>query len=233
MAKTATASSSELGLGLGLPEAIAQVPTPAKAGRSADVITLRGSTDTVVEFFGFAINSILYQRGVYPAESFAQVSKYGLKILVTQDKGLQAYIGEVLEQIKGWMMSSQVKKLVIVVASQISGETLERWTFDVQVNEEAVSAGQVQQTQAELVRQQKDIQAIIRQITASVTFLPLLDEPCSFDLLIYTDKLAEVPDAWDESDPKYIVGGSQEVKLRSFTTKVHKVEGAVSYKHEG
>lgn len=26
-------------------------------------ITLRGSTETVVEFFGYAINSILYQRG--------------------------------------------------------------------------------------------------------------------------------------------------------------------------
>merc|ERR1711924_452718 len=84
----------------------------------------------------------------------------------------------------------------------------------------------------ELVRQQKDIQAIIRQITASVTFLPLLDEPCSFDLLIYTDKKAEVPEAWDESDPKYIVGGCQEVKVRSFTTKLHKVEGAVAYKYE-
>jgi len=225
VSKTATSSH--------LPEVLADVPTPAKGGRAANVITLRGSTDTVVEFFGFAINSILYQRGVYPAESFAQVTKYGLKILVTQDRGLQAYIGEVLEQLKSWMMSSQVKKLVLVVASQLSGETLERWTFEVQVNEEAVSAGQVQQTQAELVRQQKDIQAIIRQITASVTFLPLLDEPCSFDLLIYTDKWAEVPDAWDESDPKYIVGGSQEVKLRSFTTKVHKVEGAVSYKYEG
>ena len=35
-------------------------------------------------------------------------------------------------------------------------------------------------------------QAIIRQITASVTFLPLLDEPCTFDLLIYTDRAAEV-----------------------------------------
>lgn len=217
----------------GIPEDIANVPTPAKSGRAANVITLRGSTDTVVEFFGFAINSILYQRGVYPAESFAQVSKYGLKILVTQDKGLQAYIGEVLEQIKGWMMNSQVKKLVVVVASQISGDTLERWTFDVQqVNEKAVAEGQVQQTQADLVRQQKDIQSIIRQITASVTFLPLLDEPCSFDLLIYTDKFADVPEAWDESDPKYIVGGSQEVKLRSFTTMVHKVEGAVSYKYE-
>jgi len=215
-----------------LPEALAQVPTPAKAARAADVITLRGSTDTVVEFFGFAINSILYQRGVYPAESFAQVTKYGLKILVTQDKGLQAYIGEVLQQLKGWMMDSQVKKLVVVVASQLSGDTLERWTFDLQVNEEMAAAGQLQQTQAELVRQQKDIQAIIRQITASVTFLPLLDEPCSFDLLVYTDKFADVPEAWDESDPKYIVGDKQEVKLRSFTTKIHKIEGAVSYKYE-
>merc|ERR1711904_422834 len=107
------------------------------------------------------------------------------------------------------------------------GDTLERWTFEVQVDKNAAESGRVQQSQAELVRQQKDIQAIIRQITASVTFLPLLDEPCSFDLLIYTDKQAEVPDAWDESDPKYIVGGCQEVKLRSFTTKVHKVEGAV------
>merc|ERR1719446_111031 len=109
-----TSSSSEL------PDALAHVPTPAKGSRSADVITLRGSVDTVVEFFGFAINSILYQRGVYPAESFAQVSKYGLKILVTQDRGLQAYIGEVLQQFKGWMLNSQVKKLVMVVASQLS-----------------------------------------------------------------------------------------------------------------
>eukprot|EP00434_Breviolum_minutum_P025007 symbB.v1.2.022091.t1/scaffold1946.1/size95412/3 len=74
-------------------------------------------------------------------------------------------------------------------------------------------------------------EAIIRQITASVTFLPLLDEPCTFDLLIYTDRAAEVPSAWGESDPKYIVGGSEEVKLRSFTTKIHKVDGAVAYRY--
>merc|ERR1719359_2186982 len=142
MAKTTDVVASDIAA------AIAQVPTPAKSGRAADVITLRGSTDTVVEFFGFAINSILYQRGVYPAESFAQVTKYGLKILVTQDKGLQAYIGEVMQQLEGWMLDSQVKKLVVVVASQLSGDTLERWAFDVKVNEDAASAGQVQQTQA-------------------------------------------------------------------------------------
>ena len=52
-----------------------------------------------------------------------------------------------------------------------------------------------------------------------VTFLPLLDEPCSFDLLVYTNKSAIVPIQWEDSDPRYIMN-SQEVKLRSFTTSV-------------
>mmetsp|Transcript_26077 Transcript_26077/g.45392 ORF Transcript_26077/g.45392 Transcript_26077/m.45392 type:complete len:233 (-) Transcript_26077:56-754(-) len=219
------------------PDQISQLPTPAKSLRAAsrkaaDVITLRGSTDTVVEFFEFAINSILFQRGVYPADSFTSVTKYGIKILVTQDPELQAYIGEVLEQFKGWMMRSQVKKLIVVIASQATGDTLERWQFDIEVNKEAAGAGAASQTQAEVVKCQKDIQAIMRQIMGSVSMLPLLDEPCAFDLLIYTDKWAEVPLAWDESDPKYIVGDSREVKLRSFNTKIHKVEGAVAYKFE-
>ena len=76
---------------------------------------------------------------------------------------------------------------------------------------------------------QSEIQAVIRQITATVTFLPLLDEACAFDLLVYTDKEAEVPRTWEESDPQYIVN-STEVRLRSFTTKVHKVDAMVTFK---
>lgn len=64
-----------------------------------------------------------------------------------------------------------------------------------------------------------EIQAIIRQITASVSFLPLLEEQCTFDLLVYTDKDSEVPALWEESDPRFIKD-STEVRLRSFTTKV-------------
>ncbi len=66
---------------------------------------------------------------------------------------------------------------------------------------------------------QQEIQAVVRQITASVTFLPLLENPCTFDLLIYTDADANVPQAWEESDPKYVTNAAQ-VRLRSFTTKV-------------
>jgi mitotic spindle assembly checkpoint protein MAD2 len=41
----------------------------------------------------------------------------------------------------------------------------------------------------------------------------------TFDLLVYTDKTIATPKLWEESDPKYVVN-SQEVSLRSFTTKV-------------
>lgn len=202
-----------------------------KEDQPVGVITLRGSTETVVEFFGFAINSILYQRGVYPHSSFKSVPKYGLPMLVTTDPGLQRYLAEVLQGLHSWMLRCEVHKLVLVVTSEATGLTLERWAFDIQVDKENC-VGEVRRTQAEAVTEQKEIQAIIRQICASVTFLPLLDESCTFDLLVYADREAEVPTAWAESDPKYITGGSQEVKLRSFTTKIHRVEGFVSYRFE-
>jgi len=74
-----------------------------------------------------------------------------------------------------------------------------------------------------------EIAAIIRQITASVTFLPLLEQACSFDLLVYTNKDLDVPSAWEESDPRY-VKDAEEVRMRSFTTSIHRVGTAVAYK---
>jgi mitotic spindle assembly checkpoint protein MAD2 len=38
------------------------------------------------------------------------------------------------------------------------------------------------------------------------------------------------PDEWEASEPRYIADGAEQVKLRSFNTSVHKVEGLVSYK---
>ena len=46
-------------------------------------------------------------------------------------------------------------------------------------NATPTAAGAKQKTPKEV---QQEIQAIIRQITASVTFLPLLEEACTFDL---------------------------------------------------
>lgn len=203
----------------------------ATAQASKNIITLKGSTDIITEFFGYAVNSILYQRGVYPPETFDRKKKYGLTMLVTSDAGLAEYLSNVMQQISDWMVSGSLQKLVLVVTSVETKETLERWTFDI----EEQSAANAQAGTPAPTKSEKDImgeiQAIIRQITASVTFLPMLEDQCTFDLLVYTRADSEVPQQWEESDPKYITD-SAEVRLRSFTTTVHKVDTMVAYKQE-
>ena len=51
----------------------------------------------------------------------------------------------------------------------------------------------------------------------------------SFDVLVYTEKDTEVPACWGESSPHFVVN-SEEVRLRSFTTTIHKVDAMVTFK---
>jgi len=50
---------------------------------------------------GYSINSILYQRGIYPPDEFKVVKKYGLNMLVTTNVTLDNYIKNVLSQLSG------------------------------------------------------------------------------------------------------------------------------------
>jgi hypothetical protein len=77
---------------------------------------------------------------------------------------------------------------------------------------------------------QAEIQSIFRQITASVTFLPMLDGNCTFNVLVYADADSEVPLEWGDSDAKEIQNG-EKVQLRSFSTSNHRVDTLVSYRY--
>jgi len=192
-------------------------------------ISLKGSTAIVTEFFGYAVNSIIFQRGLYPPDTFKRVSKYGLTILISSDEGLNAYISQVMGQLNKWLLSNDLEKLVLVITGADSGQTLERWVFNVETTDKEnmdLEKPRASKPEKEI---QSEISSIIRQITASVTFLPLLQEACTFDLLVYARNGVEVPMEWEDSDPKYITN-STEVPLRSFTTKVHRVDAMVSYR---
>jgi mitotic spindle assembly checkpoint protein MAD2 len=128
-----------------------------------------------------------------------------------------------------WLTKGEIQKLVVVVTGVESGDTLERWAFNVETDRAVARGGTGAAREKPLKEIQSEIQAILRQVTASVTFLPLLDEPCAFDLLVYADRDATVPVSWEDSDPRYIAR-STEVKLRSFTTKVHRVDASVVYR---
>ncbi|KAF8472015.1 putative mitotic spindle checkpoint protein [Kalaharituber pfeilii] len=208
-------------------------------------LSLKGSAKMVSEFFDYSINTILFQRGVYPAEDFTPVKKYGLNMLVSCDDQVRAYIKRITTQLQKWMLAGKVKKLVVVITSKEDGKDVERWQFDVQHlskppsssaatsgtpgDENSATAGGLKEgakTEAEV---QAEIQSLFRQITASVTFLPMLDGRCTFNVLVYADGDVEVPMEWGDSDAREINGG-EKVALRSWGTSSHKVETLVSYR---
>ena len=148
---------------------------------------------------------------------------------------------------------------MLAITSKETLETLERWQFDIirEDDPDAVSSSTVPQgssinglppgakpkekTEKEV---QGEIREIMKQITASVTFLPTLEEECrsptilarthpadtrkgSFTLLAYTSTQdpPPLPEKWNDADPHLIDKGKvEQVRLRSFSTNVHKME---------
>ncbi|KAK8108743.1 HORMA domain protein [Apiospora sp. TS-2023a] len=219
-------------------------------------LSLKGSSKLVAEFFHYSINTILFQRGVYPAEDFIQVKKYGLNMLVSADDQVKAYIKKIMSQLDRWMQHGKISKLVIVITDKETGEHVERWQFDVDIfNKDAKKSSKsksskstagaaeggdenneteggkkivadTNKTEEEI---QDEIRALFRQITATVTFLPQLQSTYTFNVLVYADADSEVPVEWGDSDAKEIANG-EKVQLRSFSTTNHRVETLVSYR---
>lgn len=98
--------------------------------------------------------------------------------------------------------------------------------YDLKLTSDSAAEPEPEKTEGQI---QEEIQAIFRQITASVTFLPMLDGNCTFNVLVYADADSEVPLEWGDSDAKEIKNG-EKVQLRSFSTTSHKVDTMVSYR---
>ncbi|EDQ87152.1 uncharacterized protein MONBRDRAFT_27575 [Monosiga brevicollis MX1] len=181
---------------------------------ASSAISLKGSADIVAEFFGYAINSILYQRGVYAPEQFERQKKYGLTLLVTAEDKLKAYINQILTQLKAraHAQNGSLKRPCNKWSSSSAAPPHKKLSS---------------KPEAEI---HKEIQGIIRQVTASVTFLPLIDEPCVFEMIMYTDKHIDTPETMEESDPKHVKNAAEDFKLRSFTTDIHAIQSSVTYR---
>ncbi|KAK3291446.1 DNA-binding protein [Chaetomium fimeti] len=232
---------------------------PEKDKSKVHKLSLKGSAKLVAEFFQYSIHTILFQRGVYPAEDFTAVKKYGLNMLVSSDDQVRAYIKKIMSQLDKWMVGGKISKLVIVITDKDTGEHVERWQFDVQIfakpksksskskkptapkptdqeNNNPPSENTPTTTEQPEAKEkteaeiQSEIAAIFRQITASVTFLPQLQGgDCTFNVLVYADASSEVPVEWGDSDAKEIANGER-VQLRGFSTQSHRVDTLVSYR---
>ncbi|KAL1748475.1 DNA-binding protein [Schizophyllum fasciatum] len=207
-------------------------------------ITLKGSTALVTEFFKYAVNTILFQREVYPSDDFQMVKKYGQTLLVTQDLALENYLerrcvlsvlifAHRLSHQSDWLLAGTVTQLVCAIISKDTRTPLERWVFDIKLVEPLAdpSVPRPPKPDSEI---QSEIRAILKQIISMVTYLPVIQEPTVFNILAYTSDSAEVPAGeWVDTDPLAIEAGkSQQVKMRNFSTDVHRIEAMVAYRYD-
>ncbi|ODQ80914.1 hypothetical protein BABINDRAFT_34104 [Babjeviella inositovora NRRL Y-12698] len=194
-------------------------------------VSLKGSSKIVADFFEYSINSILYQRGIYPPEDFITVKKYGLNMVITHDDDIKKYIRKILSQLHKWLMRGNIDKLIVAIVNKDDYEAVERWQFDVKLFSNTEPREDAPEKLYEDV--QREIQAIIRQITASVTFLPILSAGnYTFNVLVYCDPNAQVPTEWIDSQRggMDLEGRVENVKFKEFSTNEHEIGTLVSYK---
>lgn len=195
-----------------------------------DKLALKGSAKTVADYFEFAINNILFQRGIYPSEDFRTVRKYALPMLVTNDPEVKAYIDAIMTALRKWIYGGAIRKLVVVIISKLTTEPVEKWEFEVEKTSELTDDGAVKDS----MEVQREIQSLIRQITLLVLYLPVLsDDEYTFNVLVHTDPAHTViPSDWCDGKDQQIEGGNVDVvQFRTFLTNIHQIGTAVTYKY--
>lgn len=133
-----------------------------------------------------------------------------------------------------WLTQNKVEKFSLIISNVHTKEVLECWDFKVDAepkdqNQDPNLDPNDATSSKELKKVQGEIGAVMRQIAATVSYLPLLECVCSFDLLIHCEKELDIPSNWNETD-NISIKNSQVVHLKSFSTGLQKVETTVSYK---
>nr|ADG65134.1 hypothetical protein [Drosophila pseudoobscura] len=203
----------------------------SSAQATKNCITLKGSAQIIVDYLKYGIHSILFQRGVYPSDKFEATQQYGLTILMSKDPRITTFLQNVLSQTEEWLSKNMIRKVSMVITNAHSKEVLECWEFKMEAEkgDNQVADPSQRTSSKDLTRIQNEIREVMRQISASVSYLPLLDCICAFDLKIHTPGYTEIPAKWGESEA-FVIPNAQSVQLRSFSTGLHKVETVVNYK---
>lgn len=131
--------------------------------------------------------------------------------------------------ISEWLVKRLVNKIALVITNVKTLEVMERWDFNVEYEGDP-SEGNEQVSEKPLKQIKNEIRDVLKQIASSVAYLPLLDCLCSFDIQIYTKNSVELPSEWAEAEPANIKN-AQSVKMRTFSTKIHKMETVVTFKN--
>ena len=85
------------------------------------------------------VHNISYLRGVFHPSLFKTQEKYSMQVFVCSDEKMNNYVNKMVENLRKWLMKKEAHRLVLVLCDAITDERLERWQFDVQLEDELIS----------------------------------------------------------------------------------------------
>uniref|UniRef100_A0A182J5N5 Uncharacterized protein n=1 Tax=Anopheles atroparvus TaxID=41427 RepID=A0A182J5N5_ANOAO len=198
-------------------------------------ITLKGSAQIVAQYLYYAMNSILYQRGIYASKHFVCEEKYGIVLLVSKNKNVRTFFDKILNIVEEWLPNRKIKRISMVIIEVATRKPLERWDFTVENGDDAHPGGNSELFSTKSLKAtQAEIRNVMRQITSSISFLPLIENRATFDVLIYpkpSEYNKHLPAQWEwKSANDITIANSQLVRMQSFSTGIDKVDTAVVYR---
>ncbi|CAE6401002.1 unnamed protein product [Rhizoctonia solani] len=136
-------------------------------------LTAPGSPATIIEFLYYAVNSILFYRGVYESEDFHAVSKYEQDLVITVHDAVADFLNRFFRQVEEWLEQKLIHRVILVIVSKNTGKTLERWVFNLEPHDGPPNLDKIHHK----------IQATLKQLKATIPIFPEIKEPTVFNLL--------------------------------------------------
>jgi mitotic spindle assembly checkpoint protein MAD2 len=120
------------------------------------------------------------------------------------------------------LSKNELTEIYMYIINDETKEAIEKWNFKIErENNDTTSSKDSKKIQGE-------IGAVMRQIMSIVSVLPELGSGYAITLGATFKKGCKFPEGWSDSDLH--IEEAEEIKFRSFSTGLHKVEAEVAYK---
>ncbi|XP_063719603.1 mitotic spindle assembly checkpoint protein MAD2A-like [Symsagittifera roscoffensis] len=193
-------------------------------------LNLKGSTEVVCDLLYYCVHNISYLRGVYHSNLYEYETKWDQKVFVCQNEQMQKYVSKMIDSFRIWMLNKEARSIVLVLCDAITDERLERWQFDITLDDESISADVSKPVDNRKLRSQ--LRQLIYQIHNIMLLLPQLpDTTITLKLLIYTKENATVSEEFLETT-QHLIAEPQSIDFDKVNTNIHTVKSSVQYKKD-
>jgi len=173
---------------------------------------------TFTDFLTVALHTILYERGLYPANTFISTRKYNLPVRQNRHPKVCAWINDAVSSVSSLLLKGTVRRVVVVIYNR-DLEVMERFLFDIERfpvvdPKEALTEFAAREGQGEMRISVTDVEeqlrGTIRRLAYTGSRLGPLPEGCTYTLAVELREQADAPighpQPWIPSEPSLQTG---------------------------